>query len=147
MVVGVGRGVNDGLEDGRGREEGDRLAFKHLADGGVIRHAQVAAGNLGREVQVADFPGQKGCGGGIGVENHFKNRLRELLHAVESRWALVDDVAVGQGVLEIEAEVGVVGGDTAPAAFRESFAAGGDGKNGLAGFQSYVDMVMNENHF
>jgi hypothetical protein len=50
-------------------------------------------------------------------------------------------------VLEIEAEVGVVGGDAAPAAFRERFAAGRDGKNGLARFQIHVQVVMDENHF
>jgi len=136
--------MRDRMEDGDARREGNVLAVEELAEGGIVGDADRAGGGFEREMEVADLPTEAGGGGGVGRERDFEDGLGLLGEDVGDGFLAVDDVAIVEVTLEVEAEFAAVGGNRAPASLREVEAVGGHRDFQVSG--GFGGGVVDEDH-
>lgn len=75
-MMGVRVSGSGGMEGCRDGVEGDVFAFHELAKGWIIGDSEgCGLLDLEGEVEVANFPCEEGCGGGVVREGDFQKRL------------------------------------------------------------------------
>lgn len=104
---------------------GPCLAGEQLGHGVIMKHADGVFENLGGEMEVSDFPGDKRCLGGR-FQGEFIHGFRHLADDVILFRSLENDAAIGEAVFQIESELGAIRGKSAPAPFQELAALGSD---------------------
>jgi hypothetical protein len=115
-----------GLEEHDGFGESPALAFEELGHGFIVEDADETFEDLSGEMEIADFPRNQSAVGGSIVRD-FIHGLVELANDVVLPLLLEDDAAIAEPVFQIEAELGAVFRDTAPATLEELAALRGEG--------------------
>jgi hypothetical protein len=107
-----------GMKNVGGFGESDMLAIKELAKRGVISHADDAAGQLERKVEIANEPAEPGAFQ-RGGKRYLKDRFRLLRDDISGVSIMEECDAIVQRLVEIKAEFAPILGGGAPPAFRK----------------------------
>ena len=124
--------------------EADVLPIEKLSQCGIICHSHHTFLHLQLEMEVADNPAEPGRCGRIGAECYLQYGLRLLRNGI-SRPFRENDVSVAERMLEIEAELASILGDSAPTPLCQCESVYRNGNAWKAGID-VVEVVVNQLH-